>query len=773
MNVFLKSKLGNLMVMLSFVACFMGCRDDEFLAKVELPSDVDFAELDCWSYEIPFSISTDKEWEVAVEGALCYVSPIKGKGNAIVKICVIDNESSERRDGTVFIRFPKNNSKDCSIELSQKSKADYGDNSAEINKGNRIYAVGYGYDTFGEYASLKAVKAPIIRWSDAVDDGIIALTDADSEFAVKSYTGACITDITNDFCISANLGGSYGEFRGEILASFESKDFSKNNLEYALAYVEVAKSEVYIEGDIDDLRRNYMLPEAYRAINGFDEDGNPSDVYPSTNAGFKRLVEQYGTHFVKQSVIGGRLKYAMTVDLSKVNGLYSLNGFLNANYNNSKIQASVGISDEMKMSYNKNTQAIERRVSVLGGTEKTAKALKSEDSNENLENWMNTLNKTENTSFIGFSKNTECLIPLYELIDISHAGGKERYEALKAYLEGTVVQNDFKVGDLDYKTGHKVMFAPYFSVNEKDPHNSLIWNVVGTYQDGVVARLCHEYIPVINKKERVFVLYPIIGGKTKFNMGVFMGDDAHRPAKICWEGSNVTVFEDNSLPIGRRVLYIKGSEITGTDSGNSVGGRVSEYRWTAPGYNDSYDYGLVKIFDKIWLRENYRGNHDESGNLLKDPDNYSPTWAEYNGYGQCFYTKWHCMYKYGTVGKGGNVAPVGWRVSSFDDYEVTIQKIIDNQIEISSAKAFFPDSKGGVLGFHHVNVGHVLGDYYDSSILIFDGQPYGAISSTYSNDGYAIVLNEDLETIAKKDLRLWGKSTLKLPIRLVKDISRL
>lgn len=91
------------------------------------------------------------------------------------------------------------------IELSQKCKSDYGENSTEINKGNKIYAVGYGYNTFGEYASLNAVRSPIIRWNDAVADGIITLGSAYTDLKAKSYIGACVTDITNDLCADANL----------------------------------------------------------------------------------------------------------------------------------------------------------------------------------------------------------------------------------------------------------------------------------------------------------------------------------------------------------------------------------------------------------------------------------------------------------------------------------------------------------------------------------------------------------------------------------------
>lgn len=753
------NKFGNLIITLLIVLCFTGCRDDKFLAQVELPPNVDFTELDCWSYEIPFSILSDTEWEIAVEGGLCYVSPAKGNGNSVVKIYVVDNMSSERRNGIISIKFLQNSSKDYSIELSQKCKSDYGENSTEINKGNKIYAVGYGYNTFGEYASLNAVRSPIIRWNDAVADGIITLGNAYTDLKAKSYIGACVTDITNDLCADANLKGGYGEFRGEIAASFGGEDFSKNNLEYALAYVEVAKNEVYMEGDIENLRSNYMLPAAYEAINGFNEAGKSSDVYPSTNVGFKRLIEEYGTHFIMSSIIGGRLKYAMKVDLSKVNGLYSLDAFLNSSYNNSKVKASVNVSDAMKSSYKNNKSAIELHVSVLGGNQKAAANLCLNDNDGNLEAWMNTLNDIENTSLIGFNKNEDCLVPLYELVDINRVGGEKRYKALKAYLEGNDIQNDFKVGDLDYDAGYKVMFAPFSYVDDRNPHNSLIWDVKGLPYKEPVAKLCHEYIPVIDKEKRVFVLYPIIGGKTKFNMGVFMGNDTHRPAKVCWEGANVTILEDNSLPIRLNLLFIRGSEITGVKSDKYYGGRASEYRWTGPGYNSNHDYGLVKILDKIWLRENYRGNHDESGNLLKDMMyNDLPDWAEYNGYAQCFYSYGLC--------KRSSFTSSGWRVSTIEDYESIIQMIFDNQIRVSSAKAFFPDSKGGVLGFHHAYVGQVLaGGIHDTTS---SSQNYGAISSNPLNINYVIAINEELETIAKK--KVSSSIIYRYPIRLVLDL---
>ncbi len=123
-------------------------------------------ELEQWSYSIPFEIKSDSEWKIdfAFDDAysICYVFPKEGTGNAVVKLCVLDNWTDERRTGEMYITFPEDESKNQVIKLAQKCNLDNSTNPTDVSKGDRIYAVGYGYNYLGKYASARSVsRSPI------------------------------------------------------------------------------------------------------------------------------------------------------------------------------------------------------------------------------------------------------------------------------------------------------------------------------------------------------------------------------------------------------------------------------------------------------------------------------------------------------------------------------------------------------------------------------------------------------------------------------------
>lgn len=689
------------------------CKDDvvdDIQANVVIPEGTNLMKLERYSYELPFEIQSDSEWKIEFdfdEGQICYALPDHGTGSQTVKLCVIDNPGKEKRTGKMYIDFPKDESKNQVIDLQQKGLDDGMHDAVDLPLGNRTYVVGYGYNTLGDRASMNSVsQTPIIEWAKAYDDSHIVVGPMDASFVAKTYSGSSVSELSNELSADANFSGKYLGFKGEVGASFGTKEFNKQESEYAISYVEADMQSADLEMSITEIINTYMTDAAYNDINGLPTKGRRHDtptVYPSTDEGLAKLVQAYGTHLVMSARLGGCMKYVTTVDISQVDGSYDLKAFANCSYKNTFVQASMNVSDEYKQSYSNSNTAISTIVRVQGGSSDAAVALAAAggDNDTNFSAWIESLKKVKNQTLVGLDNIK--LIPLYDLVDQSltlaedSVDGKARYAALKAYINGDKIEEDMsKALGMDYEMGDATHLAsiPDFADESGCQDSSLIKDY---YRGGqAVARVCHEYIPTIDKNERVLVIYPIVSNKVKYNLGYFAGDDTHRPAKVCWSADKLSVVSLTSQPMGAiSELYVRGSNFF--DSSNdsivhaleTVDATIQPYTVSAPGRGGTYNYPVVKIFNQIWMRDNYRADHSIRGDWhdCKYYDNNNDDIRN-----DAFYSF--------NEARNSTFAPDGWRVSSKTDFQNIQKTLSDDVSEISTSTAFLPDAKGGVLGFY-------------------------------------------------------------------------
>jgi len=758
------------------------CKDDvvdAIQADVVIPEGTNLMQLERYSYELPFEIQSDSEWKIEFdfdEGQICYAMPDHGTGSQTVMLCVIDNPKETRRTGKMYIDFPKDESKSQVIDLQQKGLVNGMHGAVDLSLGNRVYVVGYGYNVLAERASMNSVSlTPIIEIAKANADSRMAVGPMDASFVAKTYSGSSVSELSNELSADASFSGKYLGFKGEAGASFGMKDFSKQENEYAISYVEADMQSVNMEMSPTEIINTYMTDAAYNDINGLPTVGRrhtTESIYPSTEEGLAKLVQTYGTHLVMSARLGGCMKYIMTVDISKVEGSYDLKAYANCSYSNMFVKASMNVSDEYKQSYANNSKAVKTIVKVQGGSNETAVALAAAngDNDTNFKNWIDSLANVKNQTLVGLD-NTK-LIPLYQLVDQSltlaedGVDGVDRYNKLKAYINGDKIEEDMsKALNMDYQMGDATHLAsiPDFTEESKSQDESLIKDY---YRGGqAVARICHEYIPVIDKNERVRVIYPIVSNKVKYNLGYFTGDATHRPAKVSWSVDGLSVTSLDDQPMGTITeLYVRGSNFF--DSSNdsivhaleTVDATVQPYVVSAPGRDGAHDYPVVKIFDQIWMRDNYQANHTTTGAALG---------CLYNGDGTNPWTKNDAFYDCDSEARLNDFAPQGWRVSSSTDFRSIQKTLTANDVtQISTAKAFFADKDGGVLGFYHRHNGFIAdGTAYNGSYAGY----YGCLK-TDDNRSYdsvfAIDNNESFDPLGQGD---WSTSQ-RFSVRLVQDL---
>lgn len=738
------------------------CNDDDvdiIDTEIEIESGEDFMSLSRigGEYKIDIQTESDATWKASVDGILGYVAldDTTGVGSKTITFYTSTNRYDEDRTANLCITFPGHEESNKVIPLKQMGKFSDPDNADTLTVGNHIYAVGYGYDTRDKWANPNSVKAEILRTSEMIKSSKISARTMELSVETDVVTGSSITELSNELNASANVSGGGWGFKGEAGTSFKMKDFSNNKYEYAIAYINLAKRSVTTNLTAGTLRTKYLTPEAYEEINGLSEEGEEPN-YPSTEKGFEKLINGYGTHLVIKAKLGGQIKYAMRMDVSQIKGSYDLNAYAKMNYKGI-VNADASVSDDLKKSYENNKSSIHTTVSVLGGDDDAAmniaKLNKVDDITQYFDAWMTSLKKDENLALMDFEA-ADAMIPLYELVD--KVKYRARYDAMKEYMQTGRIES-IKSINMEYQCGTSTKIDGLPTFDGSSEKNSLINDV---YNQGQwVGRICNEYIPVINKKARVTVVYPVFSNSVKYNMGYFVGDDGHAPAKVCWQGDNLTVTECPEDSIGAKMtLYLRGSDISAICYDKVVEGTVEDATVAAQGRDCIYNYPIVKIFNQIWMRENYKANHYTTGASIN---------CSYRSDETNYWFKDYAYYSYDEV-VNDKLAPAGWRVTSKTDF-LSVEDVLENNgvTEISVAKAFYPDSEGGILGFHHWNSG------WKDSLGFWDGGNtgyYGCLTNDGKKnyDGIAAIgANEKYEFSHG-----WDWSDAQFTIRLVQDITQ-
>lgn len=425
-------------LMLVCSVTFSSCSDDDLVdiqAEVVLPSDANLMELEAWSYVVPLDIKSNSEWRIEKNGDFFDVIPSEGEGNATIEIHVTDNIYEERQNGELRIVFPNDESKNMVLKLQQKWEGDYDENdNATATVGPKKYAIGYGYNVTEKYASSASVKGQIFMMNNLYNDALVACDSSEMNYSLQTITGSTVSEISNKLAANVNVTGKYGKFQGEVKSSFTADYAESSNYEYAITYLNIAKQTYSFEMDPYEIASKYMTTAAYNAING------KSYNFATNNPeGFRNLIQHYGTHVVLEARLGGRIRYSMEINISNIETEYDLEAFASAAYDGLFVQADANVKNNFKDSYKKNKNQITTRLDVIGGVDSTKNGLTIEFTKQKIDAWKSSLN-SKNLGLIAFTDNGS-LLPLYELVN--RDSFPERYEALKDYMEGEAMANDF------------------------------------------------------------------------------------------------------------------------------------------------------------------------------------------------------------------------------------------------------------------------------------------------------------------------------------------
>ena len=669
----------------TFAAC-SSSDDAKYVADVSLPSgtektaDADIL-VEAGAHEFTFDIKTEGQWAVKSQNRFLHVKNGSGTGNATVTVRVENNTFEDRKLGALDITFPGHESENKTITVEQKYLGDYGGNAANIIElNNKIYGVGFSYDIKGEWASPNSVKVEIFNTDSLIKSGILATGVPQMEVSDYTITGSTISEVSNKLCIKASVEGSYGAFQAEANASFDMETSESSTYEYASTYFDIQLYRASLSKSPQSLIFDYMTDDAYSAINGLPVKTKRGmrNLYGNTREGFKKLIDDFGTHVIVEAGLGGRLRRSMQVNTSEITSSYDVKAFAKAGYDG-VCKAEASVDEHFKQSYKENAKAIKTSMSVLGGDKDLALDLVADGgfTSKNYTAWRKSVQDTAMT-IVNFS--SKSLVPLYELVDREAEGGEDRYKALKDYMTDGSVAADFST----YKCGTVTEFeVPSF---EGAKYNETL--IKDIYLGGQwVGQVCNEYIPNINRDKRVTVVYPVVNNKARYNMGFFLGDNkGHKPARVSWDGTNVAVEAYEELDYGAATkVYLRGASVLPRLPEGTTALKADDPR---DEYLEMIDwkYPLVKIFNNVWTRENWHSGNT-SGRSLREYD------IDVNG--EKFTVK---SQEFDDENDTFAHFPASWRVPTKDDAQSIIDKLSNNGFAQPITALIY----GGVTGFEEV-----------------------------------------------------------------------
>ncbi len=780
-----------LLATLALSATLAACSDKDSYSINEARIDGNvsaLSQLEAYSCTTDFNLVTDKdaewtatvEWDVEEFNQPAYVYPKSGMGPTTLHIVSLDNTSGVDRTATLKITFPKDESKNISLPITQKHVINDGGNNEEYDAfqeaGAKARGIGYGYNAYAGYCDVRTATLPIFEVDRMFTEKAITFDYSTVNISQVEESGASAEELGRKLNASLHLEAQAWGASAAVDASFDIAHKQNESNEFAWMDINVETCNASLNVPMDSLISEYMTEGAMHDIYGDSvyngRRGKKIVRYPSTPNGFLRLVRDYGTHAVVGGVLGGRLHTQVTCNTTNMTTAFDAKASLEVTYGGTFLSdLDAKVKAQMSKAQASNHTAFYYKASVRGGgqADGTKNALQevldlmskarqglvstasysyddnmdvsipdySGDYEKKAKEWKEGLMLNGNSmsemqewldhlALIDFNKK-EQLVPLYELV--SEETDPERRAAFEDWYKNTLMNDPTILTG----TPQTYISTPPTIIGEDvletmedaSTSQSLIRDIY--LSDGNhVARVCSEFIPALNPSKRVNVIYPMVNGVPRYNLGIYLGGPASYPHYVSWGQ-----YDDPSTPIitpisdtevgGYKQVYLRGNHLTVFPDENIKENKYlktksKEYTLQHSDNGKSIVYPLVKINNYIYTRNFFNGRTYQNGapqmsdNLWKeggDINAFSPYWRNDDGD-----IDWYLVnnYTYNLYAWGG-FAPNGWTVPYASQYK----KMLENLTNITGDK---PDGtigasflKKGVYGFNTKATGCIIVGY--------------------------------------------------------------
>lgn len=290
--------------------------------------------------------------------------------------------------------------------------------------------LGRGYNLVGNYADSLEVKAAVLDFNALKAAGLVEQVKLEQS-SFTTVEGKTLDEYQSNLSEKVSLGGSYEGFSGSVAVNFSQSRYQDAECSFATVQSIISKYSARINLGTDAATlKNYLTADAKAAIN--NADLAPADLFAT-----------YGTHVLRGIVIGGRLDYSTSANMSKVATTSSIGVLAKAAFDK-YIEASsdTQVSDELTSF----RSACDTTLKVYGGSSEYGQYITNADASD-YSPWINSI--SANPVFCDFD-NTTPLIPLWDFCD-SPIRAKQLSDGFTSYINAHAITQSLKGGTLNLK----------------------------------------------------------------------------------------------------------------------------------------------------------------------------------------------------------------------------------------------------------------------------------------------------------------------------------
>lgn len=217
--------------------------------------------------------------------------------------------------------------------------------------------LGSGYDVFGNYADVAYVMAHVLDLGALDKAGLLEQVQYErATFSIIS--GESTQEYAENLGLSVNVAGGFGGFHGAAGVNFSSSRRSQSEYSYATIQSNIKKHGVRVALHItaEELRA-YLTESARAAING-----------ATTEPEVDQLFDTYGTYVMRGLIVGGRLDFSTSANMSFDSDSIGIAAYAQASYSNAfGASFSMDVEAEYDMSMEEYSASEEKHLEVYGG----------------------------------------------------------------------------------------------------------------------------------------------------------------------------------------------------------------------------------------------------------------------------------------------------------------------------------------------------------------------------------------------------------------------